>query len=377
MRKYFYMTNSKSNFSIKTGSGEIEPFRPEPITQDIEVVLYKKRMGPAYALEALLEGYSVLITDFYSSGLGILNEISKYITLQYPDQSFQGKRAARAAYQELSNRVYLKINNHKLLVRKAPEIGWMKILYPDIQQFILTFPQVQGLNSSWQWYKNGLYIPVLHKKIHPWYSTYFPTRFEHLELFENWLKQYKGDKSHAIDVGIGSGVLAMQMLNHGFSHVYGTDTNPNAIIGLNEYNTGNKLQSKLTLMHGDLFDNCPKDADVIVFNPPWLPADNATESLDAAIYYLDTLFPRFFEEATRYLKNQSRLVLLFSNLAQLSGLTTEHPIIAELEKENRFTKVQLMTKQVRASSSRTKRELSIRKDEKVELWELKLNDLRD
>jgi hypothetical protein len=371
------MTDDKSKTPLKIGSAEIKPIRPEPITQDIEVVPYKKRMGPAYALEALLEGYSVLITDFYSAGLEILNEISKYIRLQHPDQSFPGKRAARAAYQELSNRVFLKINSHKLLVRKAPEIGWIKILYPDFQQFLLSFPQVQGLNSSWQWYKNGLYIPVLHKKIYPWYGTYFPTRFEHLELFGNWLKQYKGDKNQAIDVGIGSGVLAMQMLNHGFSNVCGTDTNPNAIIGLDDYIVSNQIQQKLTVIQGDLFDNCPKAADVIVFNPPWLPADGASDGLDAAIYYPDTLFPRFFDEAAKYLKSQGRLVILFSNLAEISEIGSVHPIISELEKENRFSKVQLMTKQVRAASSKTKRELSIRRQEKVELWELKLNNLSD
>lgn len=359
------------------GSTEIKPIRPEPITQDFEIVPYKKRMGPTYALEALLEGYSILITDFYSAGLELLNEISKYIKLQYPDKSFQGKRAARSAYQELSNRIFLKIKNHKLQVRKAPEIGWMEVLFSDLQHFLLTFPQVQGLNSSWQWYINGLYIPVLRKKIYPWYGTYFPTRFEHLELFENWLKQYKGDKNQAIDVGIGSGVLTMQMLKHGFKNVCGTDINPNAIIGLGEYIANNKLQQKLTVIQGDLFDNCSDAADLIVFNPPWLPADGSTDGLDAAIYYPDNLFERFFDEAAKNLKNQSRLVILFSNLAEISEISSDHPIIAALEKDERFTKVQLMTKQVRAASSKTKRELTIRGQEKVELWELKLNNLSD
>ena len=365
------MTDHKNSFSIKNSFGEFVPNRPKPITQDVEVVPYKKRMSPSYALEAVVEGYAVLITDFYGSGLEVLNEISKYINLQHRGQSFQEKRAARAAYQELSNRVFLKINNHKLLVRKAPEIGWLKILYPEIEQFLLPLPQVQGLNSSWQWYINGLYIPVLRKKIHPWHGTYFPTRFEHLELFENWLKQFKGYKDLAIDTGIGSGVLSMQMLKHGFSKIYGSDINPNAIIGLGEYIDKNNLQSKLNLIHGNLFDGCPKEADLIVFNPPWLPADSDQESLDAAIYYPDTLFPSFFDQASKYLKSEGRLVLLFSNLAEISELSTEHPILSELEKGNRFTKVQLVTKQVRSASSKTKRDASGRANERVELWELK------
>ena len=365
------MTDHKNRFSIKNSFGEFVPNRPEPITQDIEVVPYKKRMTPSYALEALVEGYAVLITDFYGSGLEVLNEISKYINLQHPGQSFQEKRIARAAYQELSNRVFLKIFNHKLQVRKAPEIGWFKILYPEIEEFLLPLPQVQGLNSSWQWYTNGLYIPVLKKKINPWFGTYFPTRFEHLELFENWLKQFKGNKDLVIDTGIGSGVLSMQMLKHGFSCIYGTDINPNAIIGLGEYIDGSRLQSKLNVIQGDLFDGCPQEANLIVFNPPWLPADSAPENLDAAIYYPEDLFPRFFEEASKHLKNDGRLVLLFSNLAEVSGVSAEHPILSELEKGNRLRKVQLVTKQVRAASTKTKRDAPDRANERVELWELK------
>jgi hypothetical protein len=38
----------------------------------------------------------------------------------------------------------------RLEVRKAPEIGWLKILYPINTEFLISFPKIQGLNSSWQ-----------------------------------------------------------------------------------------------------------------------------------------------------------------------------------------------------------------------------------
>ncbi len=360
---------------ISTSAGDIEIMRPEPVTDDIEVVLYKDRMGPQYAVDALIEGYSVLIVDFYSSGLSVLNLLKQQVNSKFPDQSYQEQREARAVFRELSGRLLLKIIHHKLLVRKAPEIGWLKVLYPGLGEFLLSFPLVQGLNSAWQWYEKGIYIPVLGKKINPWFGTYFPTRFEHLELFENWLKNYRGQKESAIDVGIGSGVLTFQLLKHEFTKVSGTDSNPNAIIGVDEHLQKNQLQSKVDLYYGDLFAGCDLSAELIVFNPPWLPASYNSEGIDSAIYYYPELFPRFFSEAPRHLKKGGRVVVLFSNLAKLTNNEVEHPIEKELISGGIFTKELMVHKQVRPASKLTKRNADHRSGELVELWVLKLKDI--
>ncbi|NTW24854.1 MAG: methyltransferase [Lentimicrobium sp.] len=366
------MIKTEKELIVKTSAGEIQADRPTPITADVEVVLYKQHLRPQYAVDALIEGYSVLVGDYYSSGLAILNQLKIYVNAKYPDQSFQGQREARSAYRELSNRLFLKITGNRLMVKKAPEIGWLKVLYPDLPVFLLPFPQVQGLNSSWQWYEKGIFIPVLRKKIFPWFGTYFPTRFEHLELFENWLKNYRGSKESAIDVGTGSGVLTFQMLKYGFAKIYGTDSNPNAVIGVDEYLDKNQLQSKVDLYHGDLFAGCDIPAELIVFNPPWLPAAYNPEGIDSAIYYEADMFARFFKEATTRLKEGGRVVVLFSNLAEAINPDTEHPVKSELANGGRFTKEQFVEKQVRPASKKTKRNQEKRSDEKVELWVLKL-----
>ncbi len=358
---------------LKTSVGEIQANRPEPITEAIDVVLFRHLMEPEYAVDALVEGYSVLVVDFYSSGLDVLNVLKQYVNSKYPDQSFQAQREARAVYRELSNRLFLKVVDKRLLVKKAPVIGWLKILYPDLNEFLLPFPLVQGLNSAWQWVEKGIFIPVLKKKIHPWFGTYFPTRFEHLELFENWLKNYRGNKDSAFDLGIGSGVLTFQLLKHGFSKVGGSDSNPNAIIGVDEYLSKNQLQSNVDLFYGDLFAGSNQLYELIVFNPPWLPATDNPDGIDNAIYYEADLFQRFFKEAATRLKPGGRVVVLFSNLTQVTNPETEHPVISELTSGGRFLKEQYVEKQVRPASKKTKRNLDRRSNEKVELWVLSLN----
>lgn len=368
------MLENESGLVFTISGKKIQADRPKPITSYIDVIPYKRRMDPLIAVEALIDGYSVLIVDFYSSGLTILNELKNYLKNKHSDQSFQGQRDYRSEFRELSHRLLLLVNNNKLVVRKAPEIGWLKTLYPELNEFLLPFPQIQGLNSSWQWYLNGISIPGLEKKIHPFFGTYFPTRFEHLKLFDNWLKQYKGEKKSAIDIGIGSGVLSFQMLKHNFEKVYGTDSNPNVIIGINDDLNKNKLQSKINLIHGDLFANCDLKAELIVFNPPWIPATHDLEGIDNAIYYDANLFPRFFAEAERHLKADGRVVLLFSNLAQITKVGESHPIEEELSKGGRFQKDLFIQKKVSQASKNTKRNQNWRSSEMVELWVLKLCD---
>jgi len=363
------MTTTKSE--IEPSFYNIDPERPEPITSDLELVAYDESMNPQIAIDALKEGYPVLITDLYSSGLRVMNILKKHLKKTIKDQSFQGQREYREAFRNLSHRILLKIDKHKIKVQKAPKIGWFEILYPEIETFLLPFPIVQGFNSSWQWYQKGISIPILNRKIHPWYGTYFPTRFDHLGIFDHWLKHYKGEKKSAIDIGIGSGVLSFQMLQYGFEKIYGTDLNPNTIIGLNEDSEKNKLQSNLELIHGDLFARLEAKTELIVFNPPWLPAERDMVGLDKAIYYDGDLFPEFFDGALKHLKPNGKIVLLFSNLAQITGLSDIHPIKKELEEGGRFMKEYFVQKKVKAASNKTKRKQTWRKDEMVELWVLR------
>jgi 16S rRNA G966 N2-methylase RsmD len=355
-----------------TSSGmELRADRPEPIISDIDVVPFKRRMDPQVAIDALVDGYYVLVDDYYSSGIFVLHELKKYLTNNTSDKSYREQHDSRSVFRELSHKLLLEIRNNKIAIKKAPEIGWLKILYPELNEFLLPFPQIQGLNSSWQWYQKGISIPVLKRKIHPWFGTYFPTRFEHLELFDSWLKDYKGDKKSAIDIGTGSGVLSFQLAKHGFEKVYGTDSNPNAIIGLKEDLRVNNLQSKIELFHGDLFANCSTKTELIVFNPPWIPAFHNIDGIDKAIYYEPNLFTRFFAEAKKHLNENGRIVLLFSNLAQITKVGELHPIEAELSVNNQFKKELFIQKKVAPASKNSRRDQHWRSSERVELWVLK------
>ena len=350
---------------------DIKVNKPEPVVAAVkQLILFNRTTEIKHTIQVLEAGKPVLITAFYSNGMLLLRELQMYLKRKLPHKSFQEQREYRSEYRKLSNLILIEIVDHKLTVKKSPSIGWLEKLYPETSDFLLSFPQVQGLNSSWQWYQNGISIPVLRNKIHPYYGTYFPTRFDHLILFDNWLKRYKGPKKSAIDVGIGSGVLSLQMIKYGFQKVFGTDTNPNAIVGLTKFMADTKLSRKIELDFGHLFGKWEKQTELIVFNPPWLPESHDQDSNDEAIYYNEHLFPDFFAGAKKRLLAEGKLVILFSNLAKITKVTKDHPIEKELAQGGRFQLERCFKKSVRAASGKTKRDQHWRSSEEVELWVL-------
>jgi SAM-dependent methyltransferase len=352
------------------GTSDINVNKPEPIVSEKKIMLFSDPTEVKRAIKVLEVGKRVLITAFYSNGLLLLKELHFHLKRKLPNTSFLEQRKYRSEYQKLSNLVLIEIIDHKLAVKKAPSIGWFEKLYPETSDFLLPFVQIQGLNSAWQWYKKGISIPVLRNKLHPYYGTYFPTRFDHLILFDNWLSRYEGAKKSAIDVGIGSGILSFQLVKHGFQKVFGTDTNPNAIVGLTEFMGNTKLSRKIELDFGHLFGKWEKQTELIVFNPPWLPTSQDLNRLDEAMYYNENLFPDFFEGAKQRLLPDGKLLLLFSNLAQITEVTQEHPIEKELAEGGRFQLEKCYKRTVKAASDKTKRDQHWRASEEVELWVL-------
>jgi methylase of polypeptide subunit release factors len=160
------------------------------------------------------------------------------------------------------------------------------------------------------------------------------------------------------------------MVKYGFQKVFATDINPNSIVGLSEFMGDTKLSRKIELDHAALFGKFEKQTELIVFNPPWLPQSYNVDSIDEAIYYNENLFPDFFEGAKQRLLPDGKIVLLFSNLAQITNVTKEHPIEKELAEGGRFQLEKCYKKTVKAASTKTKRDQHWRAVEEVELWVL-------
>lgn len=346
-------------------------YRPEPTPESLSAVSIDRSRDWNTSARALVDGEKLLVADLYSTGMNTLSALRRLLEDSHPGgrQDFTSDREFRGDYHRASQNLLAPVVSHRLDLDKAPEIGWFRELYDDTPDFRLPFPQVQGLNSSWQWFQKGIQIPVLERRLFPFYGTYFPTRFAHLELFETWLHQYSGPRRLVCDVGTGCGVLAFQLLQQEFARVIATDSNPNAVESVRRELDRQPPTGVLDVREADLFGTHHERPELIVFNPPWLRGV-PRNPIDQAIYYEEPLFERFFESAHSRIAAGGRLVLLFSTLQQTAHASAPHPIQDELDRGGRFSLVDCRRREVQVASTKTKRRKRDPASEFVELWEL-------
>lgn len=333
--------------------------RPEPILRH-QAQPVDRSVPTAQAVAWLRAGRSLLVADRFGTGLDILALLRAQLGEPGEDAGYVAKRAFRDAFQAASKHLLAPIENRKVALPDAPRAGFLAELYPDHADFALPVEDARVLSSAWDWYEQGVHFPVLGYRLHPFYGTYIPARMEHLELFGTWLAKYTGARNRAIDVGTGSGVLALQMAKAGFRHVLATDINPNAIESVARQLRRLPKTPPVELQHADLLGEDRGPLDLIVSNPPWMKGE-VGRTLDLAMYFQDGFFERFYEQALQRLAPGGRVVFVFSNIIELSQPDVPHPIQTELAR-GRFRLVEKLTRRVKPLRRRTR--------EKVEVWEL-------
>ena len=113
-----------------------------------------------------------------------------------------------------------------------------------------------------------------------------------------------------LEIGVGSGVIAEQFLQTHF--IVGTDINPHA--AQVAYRKG------IPVIRTDLFFGICSRFDLILFNPPYLPTKPEERLNDWLEYALDggedgcDTIERFFATAQSYLRENGRVLVLFSSL---------------------------------------------------------------
>jgi SAM-dependent methyltransferase len=333
--------------------------RPEPVLRH-RAEPVDRNVPAAQAAAWLRAGRTLIVTDRFGTGLDILAALRAQLGEPDEDAGYVAKRTFRDAFQAASKRLLAPIANRKVALAGAPAPGFLAELYPDHADFALPVEDARVLSSAWEWYEKGVHFPVLGYRLHPFFGTYIPARMEHLELFGTWLAKYKGARDRAIDVGTGSGVLALQLAKAGFRHVLATDINPNAIESVTRQLQRLPTAPPIALEHTDLLGSDRGPIDLVVSNPPWMKGE-VGRTLDLAMYFQDGFFERFFAQARERLAPGGRVVLVFSNILELSQPDVPHPIRSELDR-GRFTLVEKLTRRVKPLRRRTR--------EKVEVWEL-------
>jgi len=113
-------------------------------------------------------------------------------------------------------------------------------------------------------------------------------------------------------------VIAALLVARGAQHVVATDTSGRALRCAADNIQRLRIESKISLLEADLFPD--GTADLIVCNPPWLPAKSHT-SIERTVYDPGSrMLKLFLDGAAAHLNNNGEAWLVMSNLAENIGL---------------------------------------------------------
>jgi methylase of polypeptide subunit release factors len=157
--------------------------------------------------------------------------------------------------------------------------------------------------------------------VHP--TVFHPRIFLTSEFFADFIGRQDLHSKRVIDVGTGSGILALAAARAGAAHVVAVDINPNAARTARENAQLNGLGERVTAVCSNLLSAlAPRPLfDVIISSPPSFPGeprDLADRAWHAGPAYRD--IEGLFEQARERLAPGGRCYLLLSSDSDLEFL---------------------------------------------------------
>jgi SAM-dependent methyltransferase len=194
------------------------------------------------------------------------------------------------------------------------------------QPSVTSLRELIGVIGAHEWRSTGVQIPTLNGRIHPHYGVFSPVRGEYLELVATAPLPALGV---AFDIGTGTGVLAAILAHRGIRRVVGTDQEPRALACAQENIDRLGLTARVDIVAADLFP--AGRADLIVCNPPWIPAE-ATTSTDHAVYDPDSrMLLGFLGGLADHLEPGGEGWLVISDIAERLGLRSRGELLDAIE----------------------------------------------
>ncbi len=197
---------------------------------------------------------------------------------------YRMERDLRRREHDLLSRLLVPIEEQlRVPLRNAPDaaLALAEALGPDPgAPGLLPLRDLLGMVGAHEWRRKGVAVPALGAAVHPHYGVYAPVRGEYVDLVAQASRAWPVAGKRALDVGTGTGVLALLLARAG-ARLVATDVEPRAVVCARENVARLGLGAEIQVVEADLFP--AGQFELVVSNPPWLP-DAARTPLERAVY---------------------------------------------------------------------------------------------
>ena len=229
---------------------------------------------------------------------------------------FHQQRQVQSQRSRLLSRLLLELDaGYVSQLRRAPDVSAAcTAAFGELNEScLLSFRDLQGALGAAGWRVKGVAIENLGLSIFPHYGVFAPTRHEYVQLLLD--APLPASYDVAFDIGTGTGLLAIILAQRGVKQVIATDLNPRALACASDNLTRLALPA-VQLQQADLYPTDAPLANLLVCNPPWLPA-KPTSPLEFAVYDANsTMLRGFLQGAKHHLAEQGEVWLILSDLAE-------------------------------------------------------------
>lgn len=249
-------------------------------------------------------------------------------------EAFHWHRQAQSQKARILGMLLIEVTvGYHINLRRAPDIkaACEHAYGKSTQSFIVSLRELLGLIGAYEWSKNGVEVNAINNKIYPSYGVFSPIRGEYLELVDK--APLPNPCKLAFDIGTGTGVLAAILANRGISKILATDNSQRALDCAQKNVSQLDMKNSATVINADLFpDTSYGKADLIVCNPPWLPA-RPSSVLESAIYDENSkMLKGYLNGLSAHLNDLGEGWLILSDFAEHLGLRSREDLLSWIDK---------------------------------------------
>ena len=289
------------------------------------------------AYKQVCEGTALLYRGDFQNAKQLLQAITRkvdskpIVPAENLTQAFHQHRARQIQRASITNKILIELNHGSCDLKRAPDVkeavAGALITNAKIDKvppkMVLSLRELLGMNGAHEWRKKGVSVDALPTNIHAHYGVYSPIRGEYLDLINT---TSLGNAKTAFDIGTGTGVIAAILVTRGIKAVMATDNSVRALNCAAENIEKLNLKQYITLEQANLFPSGHKKADLIVCNPPWLPA-KANAPIEHAIYDPNSaMLKGFLNGVSAHLNDDGEAWLILSDLAEHLGLRSNEEL---------------------------------------------------